>query len=214
MDQQTPSRLKTLLSFGAIYIIWGSTYLAIRFAVEAIPPFFMMGIRSVSAGLILYLWSCSHGNGRIQREHWPALIILGASFFLICHGLVAWAQLKVPSGLAAVLIASEPLWIVTIESFFTRDARVKLRGVVGLLLGFAGIVFLVASTKGVASSGVDLIGPLAILVGSLSWSAGAVYSRVAKLPKSSVLPQEWSSSSAASCFSSLARFLVREASYR
>ena len=184
MDRQ---KLKTLLAFSAIYIIWGSTYLAIKYAVEAIPPFFTMGVRSLSAGLILYFWSRFRGNENLREKHLPPLFIIGTLFFLVGHGLLAWAQQHVPSGLAAVLVASEPLWIVAIESFFIRDTRVRLTGVAGLILGFTGIVFLVASTKGITSSGEDIIGSLAIVAGAFSWSIGAVYSRIANLPKSPLL---------------------------
>jgi drug/metabolite transporter (DMT)-like permease len=184
MDRQ---KLKTLLAFGAIYIIWGSTYLGIRYAIEAIPPFLMMGTRSLTAGLILYFWSRLKGNGKLKRENLPPLFIIGTLFFLVGHGLLAWAQQHIPSGLAAVLVASEPLWVVAIESFFIRDARVRLLGIAGLILGFGGIVYLIVSTKGISSEGGDLIGSFAIVGGAFSWSIGAVYARVARLPKSAML---------------------------
>jgi len=180
-------RLNTFFAFGAIYIIWGSTYLAIRYAVETIPPFLMMGSRSLLAGLILYLWGRLNGNGEIKREHLPSLFIIGTLFFLIGHGLLAWGQQNVPSGLAAVLIASEPLWILVIEFFFIRDIRVKLKGILGLILGFAGIVFLVISTSEVSFADGSFTGSAVIILGALSWGAGAVYSRVAKLPKSAMI---------------------------
>jgi drug/metabolite transporter (DMT)-like permease len=184
MKQQN---LKALFAFGAIYVIWGSTYLAIRYAVETIPPFMMMGTRSLIAGGILYLWSRSRENEKIQKEHIIPLFIIGAMFFLIGHGCLAWAEQFVPSGLAAVLISSEPFLIVGIEFLILRDTKINLKGAAGLILGFAGIIYLVASTKGIASSGKNIIGMLVIITGSLSWSGGAVYSRVAKLPKSALL---------------------------
>src|SRR5262245_27546366 len=94
---------KTLLAFFAIYFIWESTYLAIKYAVETIPPFLMMGTRSIVAGTILYFWSRLNTEERVRKEHWPSLLIIGALFFLIGHGPLAWAQQKVPSGLAALL---------------------------------------------------------------------------------------------------------------
>jgi len=187
MNRQAPSRAKTIFAFIAIYVIWGSTYLAIRYAIESVPPLLMMGARSFIAGLILFFWSRLRGNGRIEKEHWRALVIIGASFFLVAHGLLAWAEVRVLSGLAAVLVASEPLWIVTIESFFLKDARVTKKGIFGLILGFGAIVFLIASTEGISSSKGDTIASLAIVFGAISWSGGAVYSRVAKLPESPLL---------------------------
>src|SRR3989338_5082274 len=180
-------RVRMILAFGAIYVIWGSTYLAIRYAVETLPPFLMIGVRSLIGGGILYLWSRARGNGSFRIEHMPALFTIGISFFLVGHGLLAWAQQHVSSGIAAVLVASEPLWIVTIESLFLRDARIHGKGVAGLVLVFAGLVYLIASTKGIDPSGTDMLASMAVVGGSLSWSGGAVYARVARLPRSPVL---------------------------
>lgn len=184
MKQQN---LKILLAFGAIYVIWGSTYLAIRYAVETIPPFMMIGIRSLTAGIILYLISRIKSNDKIRKENILPLFTIGAMFFLIGHGLLAWAQQYVPSGMAAVLVASEPLWVIGIEWFFLRDTRVKLRGVLALFLGFGGMVYLIASTTGITTSDNDFIGSAFIVAGALSWGGGAVYSRAANVPKSPML---------------------------
>ncbi len=184
MRSDNPFRWNVILAFGAIYIVWGSTYIAIKYAVETIPPFMMMGVRSLVAGVILYVWGRVGGGGRVQREHWRSLVIIGVSFFLIGHGLLAWAQQEVPSGLAALIITSEPLCILTIESLFLRDARVGRYGTAGLILGFAGMVLLVASSQSIGLSQADLTGVGAILIGTVSWGAGAVYTRVAILPKS------------------------------
>lgn len=184
MKQQ---KLKTLLAFGAIYVIWGSTYLATRYAIETIPPLMMIGIRSLIAGIILYLINQFKNREKINRENILPLFVLGAMFFLIGHGLLAWAQQYVPSGMAAVLITPEPLWIMGIEWFFLKDTRVKLRGVFGLFLGLVGVVYLIASTTGSTTSDNDLLGSALIIVSTVSWGAGAVYSRVAKIPKSPVL---------------------------
>ena len=184
MKQQ---KLKTLLAFGAIYLIWGSTFLAIRYAVETIPPLMMIGIRSLTAGIILYLFSRFKSKEKIKRENIFPLLILGTMFFLIGHGLLAWSQQYVPSGMAAVLVTIEPLWIIGIEWFFLKDTRVKLRGILGLVLGFGGVIYLIASTTGSTTSGNDFLGSALIVVGTLSWGGGAVYSRVANVPKSPIL---------------------------
>lgn len=187
MTQRIPSSFKLALAFTAIYVVWGSTYLAIRVALESIPPFLMMGGRSLVAGTILILWSRLRGDASMRREHLPSLFIIGASFFLVGHGLLGWAQQYVSSGLASILVASEVLWIVLIESFVTKDSRVGVRGIAGLALGFVGLVILVASTKGIDASGNDTLASFAVIVGAISWGGGAVYSRVAKLPKSPLL---------------------------
>lgn len=181
------NKLKTFFAFGAVYIIWGSTYLAIRYAVETIPPFLMMGSRSLLAGLVLFSLSRFKENSRIKRENLLPLFIIGTLFFLVAHGLLAWSQQHVPSGLAAVLVASEPLWILLIEFLFIRDTRVRLKGITGLILGFIAIAYLILSSNKVSFNDGNFIGSLIIILGALSWGTGAVYSRVAKLPKSAML---------------------------
>lgn len=180
-------KVKTLLAFGAIYIIWGSTFLAIRYAVETIPPLMMIAARSLSAGIILYLISRYKTTEKVKAEHILPLFTIGAMFFLVGHGLLAWSQQFVPSGTAAVLISSEPLMILGIEWFFLKDIRVKLKGVIGLFLGFGGIVYLIVASTGSTTTSSDFLAPALIVVGALSWSGGAVYSRVANVPKSPLL---------------------------
>src|SRR5258708_2454873 len=165
MNGQPQSKLKTVAAFAAIYVIWGSTYLAIRYAIESIPPLFMMGSRSLIAGLILYLWGRLRTNERTNPGQWRAAIIVGALFFLIGQGLLAWAELRLESGLSAVLVASQPLWMVIIESFFLGDARVNRLGIVGLILGFAGVAYLIIATQGIDASRENLMPSLAIIVG-------------------------------------------------
>ncbi|MBX7150492.1 EamA family transporter [bacterium] len=183
-EHQTP---KLVLAFIAIYFVWGSTYLAIRYAVESIPPLLMMGTRSLIAGLIIIAWSWMRGDEKPKAEHLPALFIIGASFFLVGHGLLAWAEQTVPSGLAALLVASEPAWIALIESLVARSYTLSLKGIAGLIVGFVGIVLLVAPTGDFGTGNTDVIGAMAIIVGALSWSGGAVYSRFAKLPSSPMM---------------------------
>jgi drug/metabolite transporter (DMT)-like permease len=180
-------KIRIILAFTAIYIIWGSTYLAIRYAIETIPPLMMIGVRSLTAGIILYIFSRYKSNEKIKRENIMPLVTIGALFFLIGHGLVAWAQQYVPSGMAAVLVSAEPLWIIGIEWFFLRDIRVKGRGVSGLFLGFAGIVYLIFTSSDITTSGNNFLASVLIVVATLSWGGGAVYSRVAKVPKSPIL---------------------------
>ena len=178
---------KTLAAFFAIYLIWGSTYLAIKYAVETIPPFLMMGTRSVVAGTILFSWSRFRGDENLRKAHWPSLFIIGALFFLVGHGALAWAQQNVPSGLAALLVASEPLWIALMESTAFRDFSIGFGGVLGLVLGFVGMLVLIIPGNSVGVEQTDILGAAAILIATLSWSSGAVYLRVAKLPRSSTL---------------------------
>jgi drug/metabolite transporter (DMT)-like permease len=178
-----PSKARVVSAFAAVYVIWGSTYLAIRYAIETIPPFLMMGIRSILAGSILLLLSRKIGT-RVAREEWLPLAILAILFFVLGHGLLAWAQKSVASGLAAVLIASDPLWIALIESFVIKDFRLSGRQIIGLIIGFAGIVLLFVPAQTIR---IDTLGAAMILLSAISWSIGAVYSRVANLPKAATL---------------------------
>lgn len=178
---------KLVLAFIAIYFVWGSTYLAIRYAVESIPPLLMMGTRSLVAGLIIVAWSRLRGDPWPKTEHFPALFIIGALFFLVGHGLLAWAEQTVPSGLAALLVATEAAWIALIESVVVGFYVLGKRGIAGLALGFVGIALLVLPTGDFGSGHTNIIGAVAVVVGALSWSCGAVYSRVAKLPSSPMM---------------------------
>lgn len=178
---------RKIAAFAAIYILWGSTYLAIRYAIETIPPFLMMGARSVAAGLVLYLWS-RREHTRITRPQWKSLILIAILFFVLGHGLLAWAQTRVASGLAAVLIASDPLWIAVIESLTIKKFRLSRKQILGLVIGFGGIILMFIPA--VDSSQVKLLdttGAAVILVSAICWSIGAVYSRVAAMPKAATL---------------------------
>ena len=179
--------IKIFLAFSALYLVWGSTYLATRFAVATIPPLMMIGVRSLAAGLILKFISRYRNAEKVKRENILPLITLGALFFLAGHGLLSWAQQYVPSGMAAVLVTAEPLWIFGIEWFFLKDTRVKLKGLFGLFLGFAGIVYLIHSSSAGTAFNHNLLAPVLIVAGTLSWGGGAVYSRVANVPRSPLL---------------------------
>ncbi len=185
MNKQT--QFKLVAAFAAIYFIWGSTYLAIKYAVEAIPPFLMMGTRSLAAGLILYFWSRGRGEEKVKRENIIPIIIIGILFFLVGHGMLAWGQQRIASGSAALLVASEPLWIAVIEALMVKGHRATSGTVIGLICGFVGISLLFAPWQKLGNHHVDSLSAFAILIGTLSWSIGAVYSRVAKLPKSPAL---------------------------
>ena len=180
----TPSRhrsdtVKLALAFAAIYIVWGSTYLAIRYAVETIPPLVTAGIRHTIAGGILLAWACARGF-RPKREHWMAGLIIGALFFLIGHGTLHWAEQYVGSGLAALLIATEPMFILLL-AWAMGQQRISGTSALGLGLGVVGVAILIGTE--LTMKGSSLIGLLAVLTGSLSWAAGVVISPKVKLPE-------------------------------
>jgi drug/metabolite transporter (DMT)-like permease len=187
-----PSRLLVLAAFAAIYVIWGSTYLAIKYGVETVPPFFMSAARFFVAGLVLYGWSAfrdgrqdavaeqktASATGRMWRD----AFIVGALLIVGGTALVAWAEQSVPSGITSLVLATTPLWMVLLESVEARRAP-SPRVLAGLAVGIAGLAILVGSVVS-AGTGVSLLGVGALTTASLAWSIGAMYSRRATLPAS------------------------------
>ena len=176
--RQRRESIKVALAFIAIYIVWGSTYLAIRYAVETIPPLVTAGIRHTMAGGILLAWACARGY-RPRREHWAAGIVLGALFFLIGHGSLHWAEQHVASGLAALLIATEPMFILVL-AWMSGQQKISRLSALGLAVGVVGVAILTGVE--VSSKDTSLVGMIAVLIGSLSWAAGVVVSPKLKLP--------------------------------
>jgi drug/metabolite transporter (DMT)-like permease len=170
--------IKLALAFVAIYLIWGSTYLAIRYAVETIPPLVAAGIRHTVAGGIMLAWAWWRGF-RPTRPQWVAGLALGALFFLIGHGSLHWAEQYVESGLAALLIATEPMFILVL-GWMMGQQRISLLSALGLGLGVVGVAMLTGVELSIKGS--SLWGLLAVLLGSLSWSLGVVISPRLKLP--------------------------------
>lgn len=174
-----PSRLWLVLAFFTIYFVWGTTYLAIRYAVETIPPLVTAGIRHTTAGLILLLIAWSRGF-RPRREHWIAGAALGALFFLIGHGTLHWAEQHVASGFAALLVATEPLWILLMAAAM-RQQRINWQNGLGLLLGMGGVAILTVREFSSISS--TSWGVIAVLVGAASWAVGVCISPRLRLPR-------------------------------
>jgi drug/metabolite transporter (DMT)-like permease len=168
-------RVTVVFSFLSIYLIWGSTYLAIRYAVETIPPLYTAGIRHLIAGTILLAW-CIAKRLRPTWAQVRASIIIGAFFFLGGHGTLHWAEQKVPSGLASLIIASEPLWVFLLSAIAARQWRMNGTLLAGIILGFGGVGLLMGRSALTSGPGV-FVGALAVLLGAFSWSVGIVYSR-------------------------------------
>jgi drug/metabolite transporter (DMT)-like permease len=169
---------KLALAFVAIYVIWGSTYLAIRYAVETIPPLVTAGIRHTIAGGIMLAWACWRGF-RPTRQQWLAGLVLGSLFFFIGHGTLHWAEQYVASGLAALLLATEPMFIFVL-GWMMGQQKISRLSALGLGLGVVGVAMLTGAELTV--KGASLLGLLAVLFGSFSWSLGVVISPRLKLP--------------------------------
>jgi drug/metabolite transporter (DMT)-like permease len=172
----------------ALYIVWGSTYLAIRFAVETIPPFLMAGTRFLISGLILYVWRRLAGDPTPTLRQWRSAAIMGLLLLLGGNGVVSWAEQHVPSGIAALMVASIPLWMVVIDTVRPGGSKPDRRIILGLLIGFGGLALLVAATQGLTPADrLDTVGILALVLAAFLWSLGSVYSRDAEMPKSSLM---------------------------
>lgn len=176
--QRRSDSIKLALAFAAIYLVWGSTYLAIRYAVETIPPLVTAGIRHTIAGGVLLAWAYARGY-RPRREHWGAGIVLGALFFLLGHGSLHWAEQHVASGLAALLIATEPMFILVL-AWMSGQQKISRLSALGLACGVVGVAILTGME--ISSRDTSLMGMIAVLLGSVSWAAGVVISPKLKLP--------------------------------
>jgi drug/metabolite transporter (DMT)-like permease len=180
-------RWKIVAAFTAVYLIWGSTYLAMRFAVETLPPFLMAGSRFLLAGAILYAWARARGEAKPKRLHWIAATVVGGLLLVSGNGGVAWAEQYIPSGLAALLISITPVWMVLLD--WARPGGVRPNGGVslGLILGLVGVAVLIGPVHLSASNHLYFLGAAAAVFATLSWSAGSVYSRHAALPSAPLL---------------------------
>ena len=181
-------KTKIWLALLALYIVWGSTYLAIRFTVETIPPFLSAGVRFLISGAILLIWRRTAGDAMPTRRQWRSTAIVGLFLLLGGNGLVSFAEQYVPSGIAALIIGSMPIWLVGIEAARPGGVKPTWLSILGLIIGFGGILLLVSPS--------DLLGdghtfhPLgigALLAAEFLWSLGSIYSRNTDMPKSSLM---------------------------
>jgi drug/metabolite transporter (DMT)-like permease len=181
------SRAKLIAAFAAVYIIWGSTYLAIRFAIETLPPFLMAGVRFVIAGGLLFGWALLRGAKWPEPAHWVGAAVVGTLLLLGGNGAVVWAEQHVPSGVAALLVAIVPCWLVLLDWLRPGGPRPTGRVIAGLLLGLAGVALLVGPASLMGAGRIDPLGALVLVIGSFSWAAGSIYSRQRRLPQRPLL---------------------------
>jgi drug/metabolite transporter (DMT)-like permease len=181
-------KLRIWLALIAVYITWGSTYLAIRFAVETIPPFLMAGVRFLIAGAILYTWRRLAGDPAPARFHWRSAIIIGLLLLLGGNGGVVWAEQRVASGIAALIVGSAPLFMVLIDALRPGGQRPNWQTGSGVLVGFMGIALLISPSQW-TGNGLQMDGPgvVVLLFASLLWAVGSLYNRSAQLPASPLL---------------------------
>ena len=177
--RSSPSVIPIVLAFGAVYVIWGSTYLAIRWSVETMPPLLMAAARFLTAGALLYGWYRARGLERPSLKQWQAATISGGLLLAGGNGAVVVAVQWVPSGLAALLVGSVPLWIVLVDWLAGSRVRPTTRSAAGVMVGFAGIALL-AGSPGVGAGGArEAFGAVLVLGGALSWAVGSIYCKYA-----------------------------------
>jgi drug/metabolite transporter (DMT)-like permease len=181
------SRWQLAAAFAAVYIVWGSTYLAILFALETLPPFWMAAARFLLAGGLLYAWARWRGAPPPTRVHWRGAAVVGALLLLGGNGGVVWAEQRVPSGLAALLVATVPLWMVLLDGAGRGWRRPPLQVLMGIGIGLVGVGLLVGSGRVAGGQAVDPLGAGVLVLASLSWASGSLYARRAPLPSSPLL---------------------------
>jgi drug/metabolite transporter (DMT)-like permease len=182
-----PSRLRIAAAFAAVYVIWGSTYLAIHFAIQTLPPFWMAATRFLLAGVVLYVWARLRGAARPTAVHWRSAAIVGGLLLLGGNGGVVWAQQHVPTGLTALLVATVPVWMVLLDGVGRGWRRPATQVLLGIGLGLAGVALLVGPGRFAGGEAIDPRGALVLVLASLCWATGSLYSRRAPLPASPLL---------------------------
>jgi drug/metabolite transporter (DMT)-like permease len=178
---------KTLLAFAIIYLVWGSTFLAIRVGVREVPPFLLAAIRFLIAGLILYIWMIAKGERSPTARQWRSVSVLAVLLFGIDYGLLFWAEQRVPSGIAAVLMAIIPAFMALSEIIFLRTQKLTVRLGASLIIGLAGVAILMSGSLKLGGTRIDTLGAAALIVASISWSIGSALTRKLSLPSSRVM---------------------------
>jgi drug/metabolite transporter (DMT)-like permease len=177
-------RVKIAVALGLVWLIWGSTYLAIRYAVATLPPLAMSGVRFLLAGALLYLWAWRSGAPAPSPRQWRSAALVGLLLLVGGNGFVVWAEKRVDSGLAALLVSTTPIFMVLLPWWSGRAPRPRPAVIVGIVLGLVGVALLVRPS---GIGGVDVAGAVMLTLASLFWALGSLYSRAAELPKSPLM---------------------------
>jgi drug/metabolite transporter (DMT)-like permease len=179
-----PAAWKILSAFAIIYFVWGSTFLAIRVGVSEVPPFLLAAIRFFVAGVALYLWMRMKGTPSPSRREWTGATLLGTLIFLVDYGCLFWAEQRVPSGIAAVVLATIPVFITLLEIIFLRTQKLTVRLGLALMMGLAGVAVLMGHSLSFGEVPINRAGTLALLVAAFTWSIATILTRRLTLPPS------------------------------
>jgi len=178
---------KTLLAFAIIYFVWGSTFLAIRVGVREVPPFLLAAMRFLIAGLVLYGWMIAQGGRSPSGRQWMSAFFLAVLIFALDYGLLFWAEQRVPSGIAAVMMATIPVFMALSEIIFLRTQRLTVRLALALLIGMGGVAVLMSHSLNLGGTPIDRAGAVALMIASMSWSVSSALTRKLPLPASKVM---------------------------
>lgn len=187
MHSAHPPRWKTLLAFAIIYFVWGSTFYAIRVGVHEVPPLLYAALRFTIAGVVLFAWAVVQGEALPRRREWAATALVAFFIFVVDYGILFWAEQRVPSGTAAVILATIPAFMALSEIILLRTERLTLRLGSGLLIGLAGVVVLVDPSLGMGGAPIYVLGAAGLLVSAISWSGASVLSKRLSMPASKVM---------------------------
>lgn len=179
-----PASWKIVVAFAIIYLVWGSTFLSIRVGVREVPPFLLAGLRFVLAGLVLYGWMRAKGIAHPSRREWPGICLQGTLIFLIDYGCLFWAEQRVPSGIAAVVLATIAIFITLLEITILRTQRLTVRLGFALLAGLCGVAVLMNRSFSLGEAPIDRAGTIALLLAAFSWSVATILTRRLTLPAS------------------------------
>src|ERR1700693_4832060 len=182
-----PPAWKTMLAFAVIYFVWGSTFLAIRVGVREVPPLVFACMRFFTAGAVLYGWMRMKGTPAPNRREWAAISVMALCIFVLDYGLLFWAERRVPSGIAAVMMATIPAFMALAEILFLRTQKLTLRLGLAPLLRIYGVAALLSRSAGLGGAAIDTSGAVALLVSAISWSLAAILTRKLSLPESKVM---------------------------
>jgi drug/metabolite transporter (DMT)-like permease len=186
-SEARPPSWKILLAFGIIYFVWGSTFLAIRIGVHEVPPFLLAAVRFFTAGVVLYAWLRLKGTPAPSRREWISATALGALIFLFDYGCLFWAEQRVPSGVAAVVLATTPVFIALLEIIFLRTQKLTVRLGLALAVGILGVAVLMNRSFSLSEAPIGRAGALALLVASATWSIATILTRRIPLPASKAM---------------------------
>jgi len=178
---------KILLAFAIIYFVWGSTFLAIRIGVHEVPPFLLAAMRFLAAGIVLYGWNIARGESSPTARQWASVCLIAALIFDLDYGLLFWAEQRVPSGIAAVMLAIIPAFMALSEIIFLKTQKLTVRLAVALLIGLGGVAVLVSRSLNLGGAPINRLGALALIIAAVSWSVAAALTRILPMPTSKVM---------------------------